>query len=208
MLAPETKEQAFVMEVYARIIKYLEPRRSVGHIRNHLADFYRNVILDAKKAKELWLEIQQRSCISATAGAFRATNPSGKRYLSVSNVIYHQFTPLPPHARKSGCWKKCASCNKACDGSPRRPSTPACYKSASGEEFRGKAGSSTTSIVRSLGEYIRGPVDGWQGIRRGVMTIEREKTEFQKWLKEIKGKKWPLAWERFWKREDGIENIL
>jgi hypothetical protein len=53
----KTDEQAFVIEVYAQIIKYLEPRRSAGRIRNHLADFYRNVILDAKKAKELWLEV-------------------------------------------------------------------------------------------------------------------------------------------------------
>jgi hypothetical protein len=53
----ETKEQAFVIEVYTQIINYLEPRRSASRIRNHLADFYRNVILDAKKAKELWLEV-------------------------------------------------------------------------------------------------------------------------------------------------------
>lgn len=54
----ETKEHAFVIEVYAQIIEYLEPRRSAGRIRNHLADFYRNVIHKAEKAKELWLEVQ------------------------------------------------------------------------------------------------------------------------------------------------------
>jgi hypothetical protein len=51
-------------------------------------------------------------------------------------------------------------------------------------------------------------VEGWQGIRQGVMSIGEKKIEFKEWLKEIKDEKRPSAWKKFWKREDGIRNIL
>lgn len=55
--------------------------------------------------------------------------------------------------------------------------------------------------------YIKGPVEGWKGIKDGVMTIESadgkvEKVKFRDWLDELKTVKWKQAWEGFWRKED------
>lgn len=47
-------------------------------------------------------------------------------------------------------------------------------------------------------KFLR-PVDGWKGIKNGMVTIEgREPFAFKAWLVDLKEKKWPLAWEKFW----------
>lgn len=43
------------------------------------------------------------------------------------------------------------------------------------------------------------PVDGWKGIKNGMVIIEgREPFAFKDWLIELKKEKWPRAWENFW----------
>lgn len=59
--------------------------------------------------------------------------------------------------------------------------------------------------------YIKGPIEGWKGIRDGVIVIEREDVEtrmpFKDWLEDLKMNRWKRAWEAFWKRED-LVNVL
>ncbi|KKZ68736.1 hypothetical protein EMCG_05645 [[Emmonsia] crescens] len=56
--------------------------------------------------------------------------------------------------------------------------------------------------------YIKGPVEGWKGIKEGYMTIGEEKIKFMDWLEEIRASKWTKAWEQFWMREEGKGDIL
>lgn len=47
-------------------------------------------------------------------------------------------------------------------------------------------------------EYLR-LVDGWKGVKNGMVLIEgQEPFAFKDWLVELKEKKWPQAWEKFW----------
>jgi hypothetical protein len=57
-------------------------------------------------------------------------------------------------------------------------------------------------------KYIKGPVEGWRGIRNGKMLVDGQKVSFRKWLREIKDVKWPNAWREFWMREDSVIDIL
>lgn len=55
--------------------------------------------------------------------------------------------------------------------------------------------------------YIKGPIEGWKGVKDGIMTIEAEgeqpiKVKFRDWLEDLKVNKWKAAWERFWLEED------
>lgn len=44
-----------------------------------------------------------------------------------------------------------------------------------------------------------GPVKGWKGVKNGMVLIEGEDPfAFKDWLTELKEKKWPGAWEKFW----------
>ncbi|KLJ13644.1 hypothetical protein EMPG_11426 [Blastomyces silverae] len=56
--------------------------------------------------------------------------------------------------------------------------------------------------------YIKGPVEGWKGIKDGYMTIGEEKIKFTDWLEEIRSSKWKRAWEQFWMREETQGDIL
>ena len=47
-------------------------------------------------------------------------------------------------------------------------------------------------------EYIKGPIEGWKGIKNGVMTIGNEKIAFKEWLRAIKEERWVQAWDEFW----------
>ncbi|KAL1856835.1 hypothetical protein Daus18300_010598 [Diaporthe australafricana] len=48
-------------------------------------------------------------------------------------------------------------------------------------------------------KYISGPVQGWKGIKNGMVLIEGEEPfAFKTWLADLKEKKWPEAWEKFW----------
>ena len=47
-------------------------------------------------------------------------------------------------------------------------------------------------------EHLRLPVEGWGGLRSGVLRLGGEEVPFREWLDEIKDKKWPEAWAKFW----------
>lgn len=52
-------------------------------------------------------------------------------------------------------------------------------------------------------KYLKGPVQGWQGVKNGMIMIEgKEPVAFKEWLKELKEVKWKEAWEKFWLAED------
>lgn len=61
--------------------------------------------------------------------------------------------------------------------------------------------------------YIKGPIEGWKGIKDGVMRIETqagegggeknvEQVKFRDWLDELKDVKWKKAWDEFWLHEE------
>lgn len=58
--------------------------------------------------------------------------------------------------------------------------------------------------------YIKGPIEGWRGIRDSYLVISGSNTEdrvlFKDWLKNLE-KRWRSAWERFWTQED-FDNVL
>lgn len=49
--------------------------------------------------------------------------------------------------------------------------------------------------------HIQAPVQGWGSLWEGNLTIDDEKIPFSQWLLELKEKRWPEAWERFWADE-------
>lgn len=57
-------------------------------------------------------------------------------------------------------------------------------------------------------KYIKGPASDWKGIRHGYMMIGDKKTKFLDWLTELRDRKWKKAWEDFWIREEGLQDIL
>lgn len=57
-------------------------------------------------------------------------------------------------------------------------------------------------------KYIKGPIDGWKGVRDGTMVIGETEQTVANWIKDLKKVKWPEAWEKFWKRQDGVVDIL
>lgn len=57
-------------------------------------------------------------------------------------------------------------------------------------------------------QYIRAPIDGWKGIKGGVVSIGDEKFEFADWLKGLKEDRWGKAWETFWKNEELGPDII
>ncbi|KAH8673354.1 hypothetical protein BX600DRAFT_508630 [Xylariales sp. PMI_506] len=50
-------------------------------------------------------------------------------------------------------------------------------------------------------KHLRAPMEGWGGVKNGVITVGEEKFVFTDWLKELKDVKWPKAWDEFWTRE-------
>jgi hypothetical protein len=56
--------------------------------------------------------------------------------------------------------------------------------------------------------YIKGPIEGWKGVKNGIIKIENEDPiPFKDWLQGLKDERWPAAWERFWKNEIYLKNI-
>ena len=50
--------------------------------------------------------------------------------------------------------------------------------------------------------YIKGPIEGWQGVKNGILSIEGEEdVDFKVWLEELRNDKWAKAWQRFWLEE-------
>ncbi|KAF2813896.1 uncharacterized protein BDZ99DRAFT_516530 [Mytilinidion resinicola] len=56
-------------------------------------------------------------------------------------------------------------------------------------------------------KYIKGPIEGWKGVKNGVMRLEDEEIPFQEWLKDLEEKRWKDAWTTFWKGGSGIKDI-
>lgn len=56
--------------------------------------------------------------------------------------------------------------------------------------------------------YIKGPIEGWRGIKAGVMTIGDTREAFGDWLQGLSEERWPRAWEAFWTRDDLATSIL
>lgn len=50
-------------------------------------------------------------------------------------------------------------------------------------------------------KHIKAPVEGWKGVKGGVISIGDEKVVFSDWLKELRDIKWPKAWDNFWAEE-------
>jgi hypothetical protein len=64
--------------------------------------------------------------------------------------------------------------------------------SSEGEKWRAYCGAGH--------EFIRGPAEGWMGIKNGKIEIkDKEPEKFEEWLGHLEREKWPKAWEEFWK---------
>ncbi|KKY22544.1 putative conserved hypothetical protein [Diplodia seriata] len=55
--------------------------------------------------------------------------------------------------------------------------------------------------------YVKHPVEGWKGIKDGVIEIGEEKVEFAQWLKDVQDR-WNAAWDEFWGRQEGVGDII
>jgi tetratricopeptide (TPR) repeat protein len=67
------------------------------------------------------------------------------------------------------------------------------------EDLTRKAGRKYCGVKH---KYIKGPIEGWKGISKGVMRIQgSEPVLFKDWLADLKDKKWKEAWDRFWKSD-------
>ncbi|KAI9681877.1 MAG: hypothetical protein M1822_006954 [Bathelium mastoideum] len=104
----------------------------------------------------------------------------------------------------------CASCDLC----------PGCYEKRQARN-KGAPNDSWKEYCGRDHAYIKGPVEGWRGIKRGVMRIERvgrkggntegqrrettekgnielEEIEFKQWLKELKEGRWAEMWKKWW----------
>jgi hypothetical protein len=52
--------------------------------------------------------------------------------------------------------------------------------------------------------YVKAPIEGWRGIKKGDIRIGQEITSFKDWLDGLKDERWPKAWELFWKHERSL----
>ena len=50
-------------------------------------------------------------------------------------------------------------------------------------------------------KYIKGPVEGWKGVKAGKMYIGEDEFIFKDWLRELKEVKWKQVWDTFWTTE-------
>lgn len=55
--------------------------------------------------------------------------------------------------------------------------------------------------------YIKGPIDGWKGIKNGVIRAGDLEVKVKNWLKGLKEERWPKAWENYWLQQGGLKNI-
>src|SRR5690606_12037475 len=68
-----------------------------------------------------------------------------------------------------------------------------CYQKRLDSED-GKAEDQWRVICPKDHKHIKGPVDGWKGLKDGVLHFEDKEIPFQHWLTEVKEKAWPEAW--------------
>ena len=78
-------------------------------------------------------------------------------------------------------------------------------------EKRQEYNKNASSLITTVGaeycganhKYLKGPLEGWQGVKNGRIMIDGKKpVAFKDWLKELKDVKWKEAWDRFWLAED------
>jgi hypothetical protein len=72
-------------------------------------------------------------------------------------------------------------------------------KGAKNESWRDWCGQNHT--------HIKAPIDGWNGVKSGIIRIDKERTPFKEWLSGLKDERWPQAWETFWKNERFLQNV-
>ena len=69
------------------------------------------------------------------------------------------------------------------------------------EKIAGSPGDEWQMTCPDGHRHIKAPIHGWKGLTDGVFKIEDTEVSFEEWLTEVKEKKWPEAWERFWSEE-------
>jgi hypothetical protein len=72
-----------------------------------------------------------------------------------------------------------------------------CYDDKAARE-RGELPAHWRTLCPAGHRHIKAPVEGWKGVKAGVLRIGESKVPFRDWLAELETKKWPAAWERFW----------
>lgn len=75
-----------------------------------------------------------------------------------------------------------------------------CYTNRS-ERLSGKLPPDWRVICPAGHKHIKAPAEGWKGLKNGVLKFEDKEMVFRDWLVELKEKKWPEAWERYWDGE-------
>jgi hypothetical protein len=89
------------------------------------------------------------------------------------------------------------------------PNTDLCTE-CYGKRMAQNRGESTESWKAVCGKehvYIKGPIDGWKGIKNGIIRIGDESISVKDWLKDLQEVRWKKAWERYWLRQAGLRNI-
>jgi tetratricopeptide (TPR) repeat protein len=61
--------------------------------------------------------------------------------------------------------------------------------------------------------YLKGPIQGWKGVKNGIIRIEGEdgnveKIAFKEWLKGLKEERWVEAWEKFWRDSADVKDVV
>ena len=67
---------------------------------------------------------------------------------------------------------------------------------------RGEASDPIKPFCSSNHRYIKGPIEGWKGMKAGKMYIGDEEIPFKDWVREVKDVKWKQVWDVFWTTED------
>jgi hypothetical protein len=61
--------------------------------------------------------------------------------------------------------------------------------------------------------YLKGPIQGWKGIKDGAMRIEGkdgivEEVDLKEWLRGLKEERWIKAWDNFWLKSADVGDIV
>lgn len=55
--------------------------------------------------------------------------------------------------------------------------------------------------------HIKAPIEGWKGVKNGVLRIGDERILFEDWLVGLRDERWPQAWDEFWRNEPFLGDI-
>ncbi|KXJ86264.1 hypothetical protein Micbo1qcDRAFT_153102 [Microdochium bolleyi] len=75
-----------------------------------------------------------------------------------------------------------------------------CYSEKMRREREGAAGLEAR-VCHEGHRHVKAPVEGWGGVKDGVIRIDGKEVAFDAWLKELQEVKWPKAWSDFWAKE-------